>query len=92
MLSTKFRDRRFLLTKIAAKSHHSGVREVQMMLSTLKRIMKVNRMNINSATDNFKTEADLKDVSMDDTDDKPSLPVDLILGNRERPRISTTQT
>ena len=67
LLITKFRDRRFLLTKIAAKSHHSGVREVQMILNTLKRIMKVNRMNIKSAADNLKMEADVMKV------DKPHL-------------------
>ena len=56
LLITKFRDQKFLLTKIAAKSHHSGVREVQMMLSTLKRIIKVNRMNIKSAADVMKVD------------------------------------
>ena len=106
-----------LLTKIAAKPHHSGVRKVEMMLGTVKRIMEVYRIKIKSATGDFEMEADvtkvdkpqlmtvenpryksllekhphLKGVIMDDTDHKPRLPVHLILGNSECPRISTSE-
>ena len=34
----------------------------------------------------------LKDVTMDDNDERPRLPVHVVLGNSECPRISTTET
>ena len=53
--------------KIAAKPHHSGVRKVEMMLGTVKRVMEVYRIKIKSATGDFEMEADVTKV------DKPQL-------------------
>ena len=56
-----------LFTKIAAKPHHSGVRKVEMMLGTFKRILEVYRIKIKLATSDFEMEAEVTTV------DKPQL-------------------
>ena len=100
-----------LLERIGVKPHHSGLRELEMMLGVSSRVMEVYRVKLNSGKGNFEMEAEVtkveephlmmidnprykelvKDVTMDENDGRPRLPVHIILGNSECPRISTTE-
>ena len=105
------------IEQIGARSHHSGMRKIEMMLDTVNRTMDIYRIKLRSLKGDFEMEADvtkvekpqlmmfkkphyknilakyphLKGVTMDDADDKARRPVQLILGNSECLRISTTE-
>ena len=90
-----------LLERIGAKPHHSGLCKIDMMLGASSRVMEVYRIKLNSVKGNFKMEAEVTKVekphlmmfgvTMDDNGKRPRLPVHIILGNSECPRISTTK-
>ena len=95
-----------LLDRIRAKPHHSGLRKIEMMPDATSRVMEVyrNKAEVTKVEkphlmliDNprykklVEKHPHLKGVSIDDSDERPRLPVHLILGNSECPRISTTE-